>query len=314
MRRTVTTLAGLAILGAGCAGGSGASPSSDATSVAPDPSGTTSTDSNAQPSILAVQSAQSATFTGSGETYTLTMEGVDETTVWFTDRPARRAGTEPTINMLAQMLDPDDTDGPPNAAVVWATDQGQAAVAVELVSGSYDEESATLTYEARMLERHEDGLAHFGTSAEIPTGPVGPVSTFVDSIFVYSVCELDVTNKAGRQFGWTQTIVAGYLTSGQTADAIGIPADEKESWSWKQSAGYNSCEAKVDFYEVGDPDDTVISLDIKDPAVGSNSFKVSCANYTCATKTLHNSTTYHVAVVLCADGVTDSACLAKGGY
>ena len=47
-------------------------------------------------SLLFVQNAVSGELTDSGDGYTLTLEGVNEDTVWFTDRPARRAGTEPT--------------------------------------------------------------------------------------------------------------------------------------------------------------------------------------------------------------------------
>ena len=306
MRRFGTILAALALVGLACTGESDTSTSSDAT---------TTTDPNEESSILAVQNAQSATFDGAGETFTLTMEGADETTVWFTDRPARRAGTLSTVSMLEKMFDPDDPDGPPNAAMVWPSDEGQSVLAVELTSGSYDEESGTLTYEARALARHDGGLTHSGPSAEIPTGPVGPVTAFVDSIFAYEICELDVTNKIVLEaLGWTQTAEDGSrLTGGKAKALTTFSTDQELSWSWEEDTGH-SCKATVNFYEGSYDDDAVISLHMNNPDTGSNSLTVSCSNYTCATKTLHNATTYHMAVVLCADGVSNDACLAMGGY
>jgi hypothetical protein len=38
-------------------------------------------------SLLFVQNAESAQLSADGDEYTLTLEGVDDKTVWFTDRP-----------------------------------------------------------------------------------------------------------------------------------------------------------------------------------------------------------------------------------
>ena len=315
MRLIVPFLAALAMLGAGCSDRS--TPSSDA-STASDASGSPSTVPETEPSILAVQTAQLAMFDGSGQAYTLTMQGAADTTMWFTDRPDREAGAQPTGEMLENIFDPSNAAGPPNAAVVWTSDEGVSAVAVELTSGSYDEESETLTYELQLLERHDDALVGFGPSADVPTAPVGPVSVFVDSIFVMSVCELDVTNEAETyppEFWWSQTIEHGYMTSGPVGPA-NLDQGDKVSWSWKQSSGENSCRAKVSIYTLGASaeDDPVITLDIYDPSVGDNKLSVSCADYKCPTKTLHDGTTYHMAVVICEAGVANVTCLARAGY
>jgi hypothetical protein len=149
MRRFAAVLAAVVLAGLACSDENDSGPSSDATA----------TGSNVEPSILAVQSAQPATFVGSGETYTVTLDGADASTVWFTDRPARRAGALSTAAMLDKLFDTGDAAGPPNAALVWPAGEGQSALAVELMSFSYNAESETLIYEVRVLERHDGSRA-----------------------------------------------------------------------------------------------------------------------------------------------------------
>lgn len=89
--------------------------------------------------------------------FVLTLTGHAGETVYFSDRPARVFGEAATGKFLAGLgFTPAD---PPNAALVAETAQGSDVLLVELMNPSYDEVTATLTYEADVARQYQgEGL------------------------------------------------------------------------------------------------------------------------------------------------------------
>jgi hypothetical protein len=136
-----------------------------------------------------VQTARAGTWAakpGEEGTFTLTLTGLPAQTVYFSDRPERIVGTQPTSAFL-------DTLGfiesnPPNAALVTTADDGADDILViELFNPVYSEgsgpEGATLVYDARVLENYQDtelgGVARLQDDAAIPASFAG-ASLFID--------------------------------------------------------------------------------------------------------------------------------------
>jgi hypothetical protein len=97
--------------------------------------------------------------TGDGE-WTLSLTGVSPQTIYFTDRPAREAGTLPTT----EFLDLDGlftADNPPNAAVVVAdpASEREDVLVVALRGPAYDPAAGTLSYTVAPVEPTDQGDA-----------------------------------------------------------------------------------------------------------------------------------------------------------
>lgn len=93
---------------------------------------------------LYVQSAASAVATRSPNgAYTLTLRGVDPKTRWFTDRPARQAGSQATTEFIRQWRSNGFASVPPNAVVEVGDDNGRP---VTLRDPRYDARLGSLTY------------------------------------------------------------------------------------------------------------------------------------------------------------------------
>ena len=112
------------------------------------------------PEMLFVQTYQSGTIApvdGAEGRYTLTLEAGTGQTVYFSDRPDRLVGTNPTPQFMERLgFLPDN---PPNAALVVETATGETDVAVvELFSPLYDPVSLGVTYEVEVLENWQDEL------------------------------------------------------------------------------------------------------------------------------------------------------------
>jgi len=109
------------------------------------------------PEMLFVQAFRSGGITpaeGAQGRYTLTLEQGLGYTVYFSDRPDRIVGANPTPQFLQGLGFPDDN--PPNAALVVETEDGQTEIAVvELFSPVYDEATHTATYEVAVLAEWE---------------------------------------------------------------------------------------------------------------------------------------------------------------
>lgn len=110
--------------------------------------------------VLFAQSFESGSFVpkaGAADTYTLTLTGVPEETVWFADRPDRMAGMVATEKFVdGRAFSPAD---PPNGALVAQTSIGQDTLVVELRTPTYDAGTRTVTYEAQVIDNYQrEGL------------------------------------------------------------------------------------------------------------------------------------------------------------
>jgi hypothetical protein len=118
--------------------------------------------------------------------FLLTLEGAPAQTVFFSDRPARIAGSIPTAELL-ETLDFDGND-PPNAALVLqGTDGGTDIVVLELSRPKYDPAAGTLTYvvlpiEDERLDASDVGFTEAPVTIESIGAEFGPGSLFIDSL------------------------------------------------------------------------------------------------------------------------------------
>ena len=96
---------------------------------------------------------------GKDDFFTLTLNGANSQTVFFSDRPERVFGLAPTTAFLDGLgFTPDN---PPNAALMVKTEQGDDDVLIiELFDPQWDEASAILTYSVHVLSDYQaSGLA-----------------------------------------------------------------------------------------------------------------------------------------------------------
>ncbi len=111
-------------------------------------------------SMLFLQTYQSGSIVakdGAPDRYTLTLEHGHGQTIYFSDRPDRIVGTNPTPQFLEGLGFPDDN--PPNAALVVETSPGVTDIAVvELFAPVYDQIGQTVTYDVAALVNWEDDL------------------------------------------------------------------------------------------------------------------------------------------------------------
>lgn len=139
--------------------------------------------SAAAPSVLFTQSATSGTFTraGSGQ-HTLTLRGVGQQTVWFQDRPGRRAGQQTTTEFVRDWRRQGFEKDAPNAALTLLNGNEKAdTVVVELTSTPrYDRARKTISYPARVLDDAPKGMRAFGADRSIPRR-FSHASLFIDS-------------------------------------------------------------------------------------------------------------------------------------
>jgi hypothetical protein len=118
--------------------------------------------------------------------FVLVLEGAPAQTVYFSDRPARDVGLIATEEFLETF---DFTDDPPNAALVFATeDGGTDVIVVELTQPSYDAEAGTLTYMAQVLALEEEDAATFGLTEEPLTAEAIPLTFGSGTLFIDSSC------------------------------------------------------------------------------------------------------------------------------
>jgi hypothetical protein len=137
------------------------------------------------PAFLFVQSFQSGTIApkeGADETYTLTLDQGLGQTVYFSDRPERIVGTNPTATFLERF--PFGADNPPNAAPVLEAGPDETDVVVlELTSPAYDDATHTATYAAKVLAEYEQRGVTFQEApkgaGEVPA-QFGAAALFID--------------------------------------------------------------------------------------------------------------------------------------
>jgi hypothetical protein len=138
------------------------------------------------PAMLFVQSFQSGTIApkeGEDGRYTLTLEQGLGQTIYFSDRPERIVGTDPTPQFLEGM--PFLPDNPPNAALVVETGAGETAIAVvELFSPLYDPVTRGVIYEVATLADWENstelGLREAPADLAALAASFGSAHLFID--------------------------------------------------------------------------------------------------------------------------------------
>jgi hypothetical protein len=93
---------------------------------------------------------------GAGD-HTITLEQGLGQTIYFANRPERVVGATPTLDFLRNLGFP--TENPPNAAIILENPNGDQEIAVvELFNPHYDPETATATYDLRVLEQWQEGI------------------------------------------------------------------------------------------------------------------------------------------------------------
>jgi hypothetical protein len=142
--------------------------------------------------LLYVQSAGATTLApGDGGIHTLTMTDVTGQTLYFSDRPARIAGTMPTDDLVATWAKA-FADSPPNAVLIGHLAEGEEAVVVELLDPVYDGAASTLTYQVQILQG--DRIADRTFAQEPLTELDAPreyteAHLFIDDIWECLLCE-----------------------------------------------------------------------------------------------------------------------------
>ncbi|PSC68487.1 activating signal cointegrator 1-like isoform B [Micractinium conductrix] len=81
--------------------------------------------------------------------YTIRMGDANPLTIAFTNRPLHESAVVPNSKVIAA-LEP-NVKNPVNAALVHATEKGEVAELVELISGSYNAKTGAITYKAKPL-------------------------------------------------------------------------------------------------------------------------------------------------------------------
>lgn len=145
--------------------------------------------------LLFIQEAASGTFTPKDNgTYELTLQGVSDGTLYFSDRPKRVVGSSDTSSFVStwgEGVDNFATD-PPNAVLVinnGSIDQ-EDAIVVELANPLYNKDTSTLRYDVKVLEgSFIDGLssANRRDDSDFPQTLTNPV-LFIDGCCSFMGC------------------------------------------------------------------------------------------------------------------------------
>lgn len=101
--------------------------------------------------ILLVELAQSATISDG----VLTLHGVDDTVLWFSDRPIRDTGEVALATLIEAWGEGEDSfaDDPPNAVLTGMGDEEEVAIVVELTEPSFEDGALSFGYVALADDR-----------------------------------------------------------------------------------------------------------------------------------------------------------------
>jgi hypothetical protein len=132
--------------------------------------------------VLAVVNATGGTMREAGDGYRLVLDGVVSGAVWFSDSPARAAGSA-TIDELVRAFFSADAD--PNAALeVLDGPRTGDVVAVELSNPRQRRDGDRLVLDARILDRVELAAsalrAHAEQATSRPPARFGAAALFID--------------------------------------------------------------------------------------------------------------------------------------
>jgi hypothetical protein len=207
------------------------------------------------PDYLFVQSFSAGTWasTDTDGVYTLTLTGAAAHTIYFSDRPERDTGLAPNQSFLDGLGF--EAENPPNAALVVQTDSGEEDVlVVELLAPVYDADTATLTYEARVLRdyggRGLADLAQQQTDYELPAS-FGEGNLFIDD------CPNSLVDGCYTQYPNNGSYVFyGYIQSGECWNSSTWLCEPCASYSSVCNSTYPDCEdaCQDDIAICGQPD------------------------------------------------------------
>lgn len=291
-----------ALVAAGC------SSSSDDSSSDSSPAG---------PEYLIVQNAHRATMEVADEgDYTLVLNGADDTSVYFSDRPARQAGTVSTASAVEDIFLQDVEQGLPNAALTWRDQAGESQTLIfELLSGSYDADQQAITYSVQILVTGSGQLAEFGPSnGEIPTEPFGPVSLFIDDLIHVEVCRFQVFNNSYWDLNWggvyldgdTRNIEEfGFPVLYPRGDATGVSQGQTGFTNWMEFAAsftFDSCKGTVWFLPPEDAgQEGMVKYSFNNPSLGSNTSTFTCTGgyVSCRLQVLDDGIRYATRLIVC---------------
>jgi hypothetical protein len=178
MRRLLVLTTALVLTAAACSGSTDTTDEagSDATSP-PDTAATADPAAVTGPQWLFVLDATGGTSSTDGDTTTLTLTGVEDGVVAFTDRPDREVSTETPAEFVGLWDERGFADTPPNAALDLGNDD---IVVVEITDPTWDVDTSTLTMGATVLDPDTTASGQTATTGDLPAS-FGAVSLFVDA-------------------------------------------------------------------------------------------------------------------------------------
>lgn len=187
-------------------------------------------------SFLYVQHASSGTIESENDAstaaiYKLTLNGVYNNTMSFSDRPDRKVDQITTARYVHLWTKGQDSFAadPPNAALVMNEAGGsEAIVVVELLNPVYDSEKQTLVYDIVALDPKE-GLLAFRSSASLPDS-FGKATLFIDNAIDGNCtpgpnadlawCSLYNLDLSGRDLSYAKLTSANLANSNLTGAAL----------------------------------------------------------------------------------------------
>lgn len=136
----------------------------------------------AQPSYLFVLSAEKGRITATADQYYLLLKQVDPHTLWFTDRPMRKAGFLETKKFIANWSNAFGGDSP-NAGLVHAEisvdSNGQhVPLAIELISPVLDSVNGDIRFQILLLNTSADNQSK--NSIALKAQSFSQVHLFID--------------------------------------------------------------------------------------------------------------------------------------
>ena len=130
--------------------------------------------------------------------FRLVLDGVAKRQLWFTDRPARLAGTDSIEKLHRELF---AGQKPPNAALEIATaDKEHDVILLELSNPRYDAARHRATYDAKGLDAtsRSVALSRFTSRADTAKGMTfGAATLFVDDAPLETACPASFGGQAG---------------------------------------------------------------------------------------------------------------------
>ena len=131
-------------------------------------------------SLLFVQMATSGTFTETDDGHLLVLEGINEQTIYYSDRPNRVAGHMSTDELVKKWTSGDDSfeSNPPNTVMAIVEPDGtQNAITIALTKPVYDLEAMQMQYSVYIIADEVDAANQVDVS--FPE-TFGDVALFID--------------------------------------------------------------------------------------------------------------------------------------